>query len=272
MSETINTYLGFSLGTVTLQMVLVAAIIAVVGVIVAKIILSVIRRLLKRSTMDSSLQSVIMIILRLVLYTVVALIVVDYFGIPVTSLLTVLSIVGLAVSLAIQDTLTNVFSGMMLLAAKTFSSGDYVQLNGLEGTVIKVDLMNTHLRTADNKTVRIPNKDVQAAPIVNYSHEPTRRVEIRVTASYNDDTEAVKAALLRAADEADTVLRDPAPFAGLFAYQNSSIEYVLQAWTDTDSYWKTYYALTENVRRTFAEDGITMTYDHINVHMISKEG
>ncbi len=142
-----------------------------------------------------------------------------------------------------------------------------MQLNGLEGTVVKVDLMNTHLRTADNKHIRIPNKDVQASPIVNYSHEPIRRVEIRVTASYGDSTEAVKAALLEAARDTAAVLDDPAPFAGLFTYGDSSIEYVLQAWTDSSSYWDAYYGMTENVRKAFAAHGLTMTYNHLNVHI-----
>ncbi len=258
--------LNFHIGSLTLEKVLVAVLIVLVGIIVSKIAVRIFKKILSKSTWDDNLQSVMVIIARFVAYALVVLIALDFLGIPMSSVLTVLSIVGLAVSLAIQDTLANVFSGMLLLAAKTFSSGDYVELNGLEGTVINVDLMNTHLRTADNKTVRIPNSDVQTSPIVNYSHEPTRRVELRVIVSYQNDTEAVKAALLRAANETEAVIDDPAPFAGLFAYKNNGIQYVLQAWTDSSTYWKAYYGMTENVRRVFQEDGIKMTYLHVNVH------
>ncbi|MBQ3069952.1 MAG: mechanosensitive ion channel family protein [Clostridia bacterium] len=258
---------NYPLGNFTVGALVGFALAVLFGILIIHLLCGIIRAVLKRSSLDSSLKNVALTVSRIVLYVLLMLIIADYYGFPITSLITVLGVVGLAVSLALQDTLSNVFCGLLLLAAKTFASGDYVQLNGLEGTVVKVDLMNTHLRTADNKHIRIPNKDVQASPIVNYSHEPIRRVEIRVTASYGDSTEAVKAALLEAARDTAAVLDDPAPFAGLFAYGDSSIEYVLQAWTDSSSYWDAYYGMTENVRKAFAAHGLTMTYNHLNVHI-----
>ena len=258
---------SLTVGHIPLYTLFTAALIVIAGLLITGAVMKLVKRLIARTSWDDSLKHVMELVLRAILYIIVALITADHVGIPVTSLVAVLSVAGLAVSLAIQDTLANVFSGMMLLTAKTFSGGDYVQVSGLEGTVTKVDLMNTYLRTADFKTVRIPNKDVQASPIVNYSRESRRRVEVRVCASYDDDTEAVKAALLRAADRVDVILKDPAPFAGLFSYQSSSIEYVVQAWTATDTYWDAYYALTENIRTAFREDGISMTFDHLNVHI-----
>ncbi len=263
-----TTLRDITFGAVSLSSIFFAALITIGGILVVNLLMILIKRLIARTSWDDNLKHVIELVARVVLYVIVALIAADALGVPVTSLVAVLSVAGLAVSLAIQDTLSNVFSGMLLLTAKTFASGDYVQVSGLEGTVTKVDLMNTYLRTADHKTVRIPNKDVQAAPIVNYSREPLRRVEIRVSVSYNDDTERVKAALLRAAERVDTVLKDPAPFAGLAAYGNSSIEYVVHAWTNGATYWPSFYGLNEAVRETFREDGIAMTYDHINVHMV----
>ncbi len=264
---TFQDFLNYPLGGVTVGTLLNSLLIIAVGVVTVKLLMCIIGSLLKRSSMDKSLKNVIRNVIRIILYVLLVLIVADYFGVPVTSLVTVLGVVGLAVSLALQDTLSNVFCGLLLLAAETFSSGDYVQLNGLEGKVEKVDLMNTHLLTADNKHIRIPNKDVQASPIVNYTREPIRRVEIRVTASYDDDTEVVKAALLEAARNAEAVLEEPAPFAGLFSYGASSIEYVLQGWTDSGTYWAAYYGMTEQVRSCFKAHGVTMTYDHLNVHL-----
>ncbi len=263
----LNTILNYPLGGITVQTALSAVLIVVVGILLVKLLTKPLRKLIDRTSWDASLKNVLVLIIRVLLYVLVVLIAADSIGIPITSLLTVLSIAGLAVSLAIQDTLANVFSGMLLLAAKAFSSGDYVQIGSLEGTVTDVDLMNTHLLTADHKAIRIPNKDVQASAIVNYSREPLRRVEFRVTASYDAPTDKVKAALLKAADRAEPILKDPAPFAGLTAYQSSSIEYVVQAWTESANYWKAFYALSENIREAFAEDGVVMTYDHLNVHM-----
>lgn len=265
--EAFNNLLNFSIGTVTVQTLLFAVILIAIGIACSQIVIHIIKKTLARTTLDKSFHSVILLIARVLLFTLIVLIVADHLGIPVTSLVAVLSIVGLAVSLAIQDTLANVFAGIILMAAKTFSSDDYVQLAGLEGTVIRVDLMNTHLRTADGKAVRIPNKDVQTAAIVNYSREPHRRIEVAVTASYDDATETVKAALLAAAAKTPLILTDPAPVAGLRAYQSSSIEYVLWAWCNSNQYWASFFALNEAVREEFTAHGVTMTYDHLNVHI-----
>lgn len=270
MWQTIDNVLNFSLGKITVQTVLTALLMLAAGFVIVHMVMMLIKKALAKSALDVNLQQLVTVIIRVLLLTVVLLIVADFIGIPITSVVTVLGVAGLAVSLAIQDTLANVFGGILLLAAKTFASGDYVQINSLEGTVLKVDLMNTYLLTADNKHVRIPNKDVQTAPIVNYTREPLRRVEVAVNVSYDAPTAAVKAALLKAVERVDTVIDDPAPFAALSAYESSSIRYIVRVWTHNADYWDTYFALTEGVRETLAEDGISMTFDHINVHMVEK--
>lgn len=264
-------FLNYHIGSLTVERLLVALLVALVGIALVKLILRTEKKIFEKTDWDQSLKNMIVIISRLLLDAVVGVVTLDYLGIPMTSVVTVLGIVGLAVSLAIQDTLANVFAGLLLLTAKVFASGDYVQLDGVEGTVIKVDLMNTHLRTADNKTVRIPNNNVQTAPIVNFSREALRRVELRVDVSYDDDTDKVKASLLRSVTGIAAILDDPAPFAGLLSFKASSIEYVVRGWARSEEYWDAYFALTETVRRNFAEDGIKMTYDHLNVHLVKEE-
>ena len=264
-------FLNYQIGSLKVERLLVAVLVALIGIVFVKLIVRAEKKILDKTDWDQSLRGMIVIISRLLLDAVVGVITLDYLGIPMTSVVTVLGIVGLAVSLAIQDTLANVFAGLLLLTAKVFASGDYVQLDGVEGTVIKVDLMNTHLRTSDNKTVRIPNNNVQTSPIVNFSREALRRVELRVDVSYDDDTDTVKASLLRSITSIDTILDDPAPFAGLFAFKASSIEYVVRGWTKSETYWDAYFALTETVRRNFAEDGVQMTYDHLNVHLVRED-
>ncbi len=262
----ISAFLNFSIGTLTVQKLLTALLLIGIGILFVKVVTGIIKKVFARTTLDASVQSLSLTVIRIVLGTLVVLIIADYFGIPITSLLTALSIVGLAVSLALQDTLANVFSGMILLASKVFASGDYVQLNGLEGTVVKVDLMNTHLLTADHKHVRIPNKDVNTAPIINFSREPERRIDLIIGVSYDADTEAVKGALIKAAENSDLILKDPAPFAGLFAYGDSHIDFKLQAWANTPDYWNAYYSLTEGVRQTLKDADVSMTFNHIIVH------
>ncbi len=265
---TVQDLLGFRFGSFTVEQLLWAIVLLAVCILLVKLIMRVVKRVMEKSRLDASVKLALTNTMRFVLYLIVVLLVADDLGIPVTSLIALLSVAGLAVSLAIQDTLSNVFSGIILLVNKPFVGDDYVRIGSFEGTVIEVSLMNTRLCTADHKTVYIPNKDVNSGAVVNFSREPLRRVEVTVNASYDDATEKVKAALQKAIAKTPTVVTQPEPFVGLEEYQNSSIAYIVRVWTQTPDYWTTYYTLREAVRTAFEEDGVTMTYDHLQVHMV----
>ncbi|MGN0172128.1 MAG: mechanosensitive ion channel family protein [Acutalibacteraceae bacterium] len=260
--------LEFRIGSFTVEQLLWSIVLLAVCIVLVKLLMRGARRMIGKSHLDASVKLALTNTVRFLLYLIVILLVADSLGIPMTSLIALVSVAGLAVSLAIQDTLSNVFSGIILLINKPFAAGDYVQIGALEGTVMAINLMNTHLCTADHKTVYIPNKDVNSGAIVNFSREPFRRVELMVNASYDDPTEQVKAALQQAIEKTPTAVKEPAPFVGLEAYESSSIAYVVRVWTKTPDYWTTYYTLREAVRVAFQENGITMTYEHLQVHMV----
>lgn len=257
-----------SWGKMTLQQLLTSLIILVICLIVVKLIMTLLRRLTGRSKMDERVRRYILGGVKALLYMVTILIVAQSLGIPVTSLIALVSVFGLAVSLAIQDVLSNVAGGMVILFSKPFSIGDYVETTDGEGTVVEISLTHTKLDTYGGQRVMLPNKAVVAGKIINYSARGIRRVDHTITASYNDSTEAVRAACLRAVSRTPYVLEDPAPAAVLTAYKDSSVEYHVRFWADIDHFWDAYSFSLEEIRNCFAEDGITMTYNHLNVHIV----
>ena len=259
-----------SWGKMTLEQLFTSLIILVACLVAAKLILALTRRLAGRSKMDDRVRRYILGGVKAMLYVVVILIVAQSLGIPVTSLIALVSVFGLAVSLAIQDVLSNVAGGMVILFSKPFSIGDYIETTDGEGTVVEISLTHTKLDTYGGQRVMLPNKAVVAGKIINYSARGIRRVDHTVTASYDDATEAVRAACLRAVARTPHVLEDPAPAAVLTAYKESAVEYHVRFWADIDHFWDAYSFSLEEIRRCFAEDGLTMTYNHLNVHILDR--
>ncbi|MBE6956108.1 MAG: mechanosensitive ion channel family protein [Ruminococcaceae bacterium] len=241
-----------------------------VCVVAVKVLGSVIAKMLGKGHLDGALQGFLKTALRVVLYFVAGLVILSSLGVDVTSLIALLSVAGLAVSLALQNTLANLASGIQLLVSKPFSAGDYVEVGANGGTVKAVGLAYTTLVTPDNKVVHIPNSDVAAARITNYNGNTTRRMEIKVSASYNSDIETVKGTIRALIDADSRIHGDPAPFVRVSNYGSSSIEYTIRVWCNTGDYWDVYFDMMDNLKPAFDAAGVEMTYDHINVHMVQK--
>ena len=259
-----------SWGKMTLEQLLTALLLLVICLIAMKLVMTLLRRLSGRSKMDERVRRYLLGGVKAVLWAVTVLIVAQSLGIPVTSLIALVSVLGLAVSLAVQDVLSNVAGGMVILFSKPFSIGDYVETTDEEGTVVEISLTHTKLDTYGGQRVMLPNKAVVDGKIINYSARGVRRVDHTITASYDDSTEAVRAACLRAVSRTPYVLADPAPAAVLTAYKDSAVEYHVRFWAEIDHFWDAYSFSLEEIRRCFAEDGVTMTYNHLNVHILDK--
>ena len=177
---------------------------------------------------------------------------------------------GLAVSLALQNTLSNLAGGITLLASKPFTVGDYVEIGSVSGTVSLVGLAYTTLVTVENKEIYIPNSQLSSATIINYTRLGRRRMEITISASYDAPTDAVKAALHEAVSQFPQILPDPAPEIRLSGYGASGIDYLLRAWTTSGDYWDVYYRLLEAIRPAFARHGVEMPYSQLDVHLIPR--
>ena len=255
-----------ALSSLTLYTILPVVILVAVGLLVNKTLMKLVDRSLAKSRLEKAAKSLIRSLTRVVLYVVLGMMVAEKLGIDVSGVLALSTVATLAVSLSMQEMLTNIVGGFTVLSNHPFKAGDYVEVAGQAGTVESIDIAYTKLITPDNKVISIPNSAVVASQIVNYSTSATRRIDFNVTASYDSDMETVKAALLEAA-QVDGVLADPAPFAAVTKYGESSIEYVLRVWSPNEKYWDVTFAINHRIKATFDEHGVSMTYPHLNVHL-----
>ena len=265
MFQTIRTWLAM-LGTFLASKVLPAVIILAVGILAIRVLMNITTRALEKSKLEKAAHSLIKSVLSVVLYALLGLIVASSLGIDVTGIIALASVLTLAVSLAVQNALSNVIGGFTLLYTRPFHSGDFVEIAGQSGTVKEIGLTYTKLATPDNKSVSIPNSAVTAAQIVNYSALGTRRVDLTVSASYDSPVDTVLASLLEAA-RVPTALDEPAPFAAVQEYGDSAIVYALKVWSTADDYWTTLFDVNKKVKEIFDEKGVVMTYPHLNVHL-----
>lgn len=259
-----------SIEHITASNIFSAVLSVVISLVLIKILTRVLERALGRSKLDPPLQTLLRTVLKGALWSVAAIIVLGCLGIEVTSLVAVLSVVGLAFSLALQNFLSNVAGGMQLLASHPFAVGDFVDAGGCSGTVAEIGMFYTKLTTPDNKLVQLPNSTIVSANITNFSAQPTRRVELTVSASYDAPTEQVLALLSRMASDHPLVLDDPAPMVHVDSYGDSAVGYVLRAWCANADYWTVYYDLMDGFKPAFDNAGIEMTYPHVNVHMVER--
>ena len=261
-----------SLREITASNVFSAVIVTVVSLIAIKVLLTVLDRALNRSKLDMPLRKLLHNLLMGVLWSVAAIIVLSCLGIEVTSLVAVLSVIGLAFSLALQNFLSNVAGGMQLLASHPFKPGDFVEAGGCSGTVTDVGMFYTKLATPDNKLVQLPNSTIVSANIINYSAQPTRRVEVKVSASYDAPTRQVLSLLKDMVEAHPLTLADPEPMIHVDNYGDSAISYVVRVWCATGDYWTVYFDLMDGMKSAFDAAGVEMTYPHINVHMAEQTG
>ncbi len=245
-----------------------AAILLVVCGVLIKLILKATDRMLGRSRLDKAVHPFIRTIVKLVLLFTAIMLIAGTLGVDTSSLLALLSVAGLAVSLALQNVLSNMASAVILLTTKPFQIGHFIEMGSVSGTVVKIGAICTDILTLNNQLVHVPNSEITGSTVTNYTASDKRRLEYRITASYDAPVEDVKAALLRAAEH-PLRMQEMQPIARVNGYGESAIEYVLFLWIRPKDYMDVYYDVLENVKREFDAAGIEMTYPHINVHQTS---
>ena len=238
----------------------------VIGILAIRVVLKITTTALEKSNLEKAAYSLITSLLRVALYLLLGLIVASGLGIDVTGVVALASVLTLALSLSLQNMLTNVIGGFTLLYTHPFHSGDFVQIADQSGTVQEIGMTYTKLTTGDNKLISIPNSSVVSAQIINFSAADTRRVEITVSASYDAPISKVLDALVQAG-AVDNALLEPAPKAVVTGYGDSAINYSLRLWVKNADYWDVYFEVTRRVKDIFDQQGIPMTYPHLNVHL-----
>ena len=268
LGETLTKVLSLDIGGFSLGNILAAAVIFVICLAVIKLCLKLTRRALEKARLDETIKRVILTGERALLWVVALLMIMGKLNISTTSLVALVSVAGLALSLSLQNTLANVFAGVTLLVTRPFKAGDFVEAGATSGTVTRTGLFYVTLMTPDNKEIHVPNSDIAASRLTNYTAEPTRRVDLNFGLEYGCSADAVRAALLAAAAENERVLAEPAPAVVVSAYLASSVQYTLRCWTLTGDYWTAYYELNESARRHLESAGLSLAFERLDVRIV----
>ena len=242
-----------------------------IGLALSKIILRIFTRCLNRANVDITAVGFLRSLLKVLLYTIDFIITLSILNIPMTSIIAVISAAGLAIGLALQNSLSNLAGGFIILFSKPFKSGDYVETNAASGTVESIGILYIRILTADNKTVYIPNGKITDSTIVNFSEQNTRRVDFEFGISYSDDIEKAKSIILKLASEHPMVLEEPEPFARLGLQAEDSLQITVRLWTETENYWQVKFDLTEQVNQAFIDNNVTIPFRQIDVHIIKEQ-
>lgn len=263
MLDTLLTSLS---GSLFFKKLMGTVLILVIGVLVIRVIMRLITAALEKSHLEKAAHSLILSLARAAMYVLLFLIAASQMGIDVSSIVALASVLTLALSLALQNMVSNLIGGFVILYTHPFHSGDYVEIAGQGGTVKEISMTYTVLATPDNRIISIPNSAVAAAQVVNYSSADSRRVELTVTASYDAPTQKVLDALVLAGT-VDNALLNPAPSAVIVSYDDSAIRYSLRIWVKPGDYWDVYFQVNQRIKDVFDQQGIEMTYSHLNVHL-----
>ena len=268
ISQTMTELLALDIGGFSLGNILAAALIFLVCLAVIKLAVRLTRRALDKSKLDAPVKRAIVNFERVVLWVTALLMIMGKLNISTASLVALVSVAGLALSLSLQNTLSNVFAGITLLVTRPFKPGDFVEAGTTSGTVTRMGLFYVTLLTYDNKEIHVPNSDIAASRLTNYTAEPTRRVDLNFGLEYGCEAGAVRAALLAAAKEDARVLPEPEPVVVVSAYLSSSVQYTLRCWALTADYWAVYYALNESARRHLEAAGLSLAFDRLDVRIV----
>ncbi len=251
--------------------ILLAAIVFVIGVVLLLVISKVIRKALSKTKLDVSLQSFFVKTINIVGVVLILICALSTAGISTTGLIAGFSAAGAAVALALKDSLGNLAGGIVLLITHPFVTGDYIEIGDKAGVVEQIDILQTTLITADNKTIVIPNGLLSTSDVVNFTKKETRRVDLTIPISYDSDVEKAKESALRAISKEGRVDTTKAPFVGVNEYSSSSVDLTVRAWCKTEDYWDVYFSLTEKIRECFKEDSITIPFNRIDIHMVENK-
>ncbi len=246
---------------------MVAIVVLVVGRWLSRKISRLLAKLLEKNHIDVTLVGFLENITYYAMMTLVLIAAVGQLGINTTSFLTIVGAAGLAVGLALKDSLSNFASGVMLVLFRPFTVGDLVDAGGVSGVVERINIFNTVLNTVDNQRVIVPNSAVTGGVITNVTANPTRRVDLVAGIGYGDDIAKAKKVLMEIVQADDRVLKNPAPQIAVSELADSSVNFVVRPWCKTDDYWDIYSDLTEQIKLRFDSSGISIPFPQTDVHL-----
>lgn len=247
--------------------VVIAAAILLAGLWLAKKLKGWVVKLMEKRGIDAMLASFLSSIIHILLVAFVVIAALGQLGIQTTSLIAVIGAAGLAVGLALQSSLSNFASGVMIIALRPFKVGDFIEAGGVNGVVEGIQIFSTQMRTGDNKLIIVPNGSITSNTITNFSARETRRVDMKFGISYDDDIKSAKQVLQELVDADERILDDPAPVIAVAELADNSINLIVRPWVKTADYWNVYWDMTEAVKQRFDQEGLHIPYPQRDVHL-----
>lgn len=238
-----------------------------VGKLVISLVVRGIRKVMQAQEVEKTLETFVCNLVRMVLLVIVIIAAIGQLGIETTSFIAIFGAAGLAVGLALQGSLSNFAAGVLIVLFRPYKVGDFVEAAGIAGVVEQVQILTTVLRTGDNKQIIVPNGQIMDSIITNYSANDTRRVDMVVGVSYDDDLDKVRSTLQELIDAEDRILDEPAPTIAVSALADSSVNFVVRPWVKTPDYWGVMFDMTEAIKKRFDQDGISFPFPQQDVHL-----
>lgn len=246
--------------------IVMAIAIFIIGKFIVKMLTNVARKLMTTAKVDSILINFIGSIISTVLMLFVIVAALDQLGVDTTSLIALIGAAGLAIGLALQGSLQNLASGVMLIVFRPFKDGDFVDAAGVTGVVEEIGIFTTTMRSPDNREIIVPNGAIFGGTITNFSARDTRRVDMVFGIGYDDDIKKAKEILNRLIEQDERILKDPAPLVAVAELADNSVNFNVRPWCNTADYWDVYFDFHENVKLTFDAEGISIPYPQMDVH------
>ena len=244
-----------------------AIIVWIIGGWVIKGLLKTFTKMLDRSKTDESLKPFLKSIINAALRVMLIISVLTMLGVEMTSFIALLGAAGLAVGMALSGTLQNFAGGVIILVIKPFKVGDVIEAQGYIGTVKEIQIFNTTLKTADNKTIIIPNGGLATSSLINYSTEENRRIEWTFGIGYGDDTEKAKGILKELCEADERILKDPETFIAISALADNSVNFVVRSWVKSSDLWNVYFEMNEKVYNAFNKEGLNIPFPQMDIHL-----
>jgi len=244
-----------------------ALLVLLIGIALRRTVMQVIKRTLKRTNIEPTAASFLNSLIGVLLYLIVAVIVLSVLNVPMESIVTVIGTAGLAIGLALQDSLANVAGGFLIMFTKPLKVGDLVKFGDVTGTVKCVGILQTQLLLGDQTVVFIPNGQVAESVIVNYSEKEMRRLDLEIGISYDADFELAKRIISDILQAHPLAVKEPEPLVRVGRFDDSAVVLFVKVWTANANYWELHYDLHEQVKKAFDEQGVAMPYPQMDVHM-----
>lgn len=247
--------------------VILALVTLVIGLWIIKAVMRALGKNMEKRDVDPTLRQFLGSLLGMILKILLVITVISMVGIEMTSFVAILAAAGFAIGMALSGTLQNFAGGVMLVIFKPFKVGDFIDAQGYMGTVKSIQIFNTVLKTPDNKTIIIPNGGLSTGSMTNFSTEPTRRVDLTFGIGYGDDIDKAKSVISGLIKADKRILTEPEPFIAVSELADSSVNLVVRVWADSANYWGVYFDLTENVKKSFDREGISIPFPQRDVHI-----